>query len=61
MKQCPKCACFMSYYIYNVSGRVAVGYRCPHCAYDLNNQHIIWSDSIPIETVEMKYVTSTTI
>lgn len=55
MEKCPKCNCFMSYYIDYVAGQITTGYRCRHCAYDTNNQHIIWSDSIPMVNVDVKY------
>lgn len=30
----------MTYYVDYVAGQIATGYRCSHCAYDTNNQHI---------------------
>lgn len=38
----------MSYYVDYIAGQIVTGYRCSHCAYDTNNQHIIWSASIPL-------------
>ena len=44
-----------------VAGQIATGYRCSHCAYDTNNQHIIWSASIPMVNVDIKYATDVTV
>ena len=61
MERCPKCNCYMSYYVDYVAGQIVTGYRCSHCAYDTNNQHIIWSASIPMVNVDIKYATDVTV
>ena len=61
MERCPKCNCYMAYYVDYVAGQIVTGYRCSHCAYDTNNQHIIWSASIPMVNVDIKYATDVTV
>ena len=48
----------MSYYVDWVGWQIKPGYRCPHCAYDTNNEHIIWSASCPMVNADIKYATS---
>ena len=61
MERCPKCNCYMSFYVDYVAGQIVTGYRCSHCAYDTNNQQIIWSASIPMVNVDIKYVADVTV